>query len=128
MNPQNAALAYRQASFENAPPIKIVRLLYEGALRYIDRAEQLLNDGEQPSWTYWVGRADAIVEELRLSLDTAHGEELCRELDRLYDFVQNRLSLAVKDKQASRLDEARRVLVRLLEGWSQVELTASKAG
>ncbi len=128
MNAHNAALAYRQASFENAPPIKIVRLLYEGAIRYVDRAEQLLTDAEQPSWTYWVGRADAIVEELRLSLDTTHGEELCRELDRLYDYVQNRLALAVKDKQAARLDEARRILVRLLDGWSQVELDTSRTG
>ena len=93
MNSHNAALAYRQASFENAPPIKIVRLLYEGAIRYIDRAQQLLDDGEKPSWTYWVGRADAIVEELRLSLDPSHGEELCKELERLYEYVQNRLAL-----------------------------------
>lgn len=121
MNPQNAAQAYRQSSFEHAPPIKIVCLLYDGALRYIDRAASMLAQGDQPTWSYWIGRADAIVEELRVSLDSTQGAELCRELDRLYDFVQNRLSLAVKEQDAAYLAEARRVLVSLHEGWSRVE-------
>ena len=121
MNPQAAAQAYRESTFENAPPIKIVRLLYDGALRYIDRASGMLAAGDQPSWTYWVGRADAIVEELRVSLDRTHGEELCDELDRLYDFVQNRLALCVTSKDPAYLDEARRVLASLNEGWSRVE-------
>lgn len=127
MNSRNAALTYRQSAFENAPPIKIVRLLYEGAIRYIERAAGLLADGNQPSWTYWVGRADAIVEELRVSLDPTHGEELCRELDRLYEFVQNRLSAAVVESDPVRLEEARSVLERLLSGWSQVETQTSPA-
>ncbi|MBI5365130.1 MAG: flagellar export chaperone FliS [Planctomycetes bacterium] len=121
MNPQSAAQAYRQSSFENAPPIKIVCLLYDGALRYIDRASSLLAAGHQPTWSYWIGRADAIVEELRLSLDSTQGGDLCRELDRLYDFVQSRLSLAVAEKDAAYLAEARRILVNLSEGWNRIE-------
>lgn len=120
MNPQSAALAYRQASFENAPPIKIVRLLYEGAIRYTDRASTQLAEAN-PSWTYWIGRADAIVEELRLALDPSHGRELCDELERLYDFVQSRYTSAIASKDAAQLAEARKILATLLEGWSRVE-------
>lgn len=120
MNAQSAALAYRQASFENAPPIKIVRLLYEGAIRYTDRAATQHAE-ENPAWTYWVGRADAIVEELRLALDPSHGRELCDELERLYDFVQSRYSAAITSKDANPLGEAKQILASLLEGWSRVE-------
>jgi flagellar protein FliS len=126
MNAQSAALAYRQASFDNAPPIKIVRLLYEGAIRYTDRAAAQLAEGS-PSWTYWVGRADAIVEELRVALDPTRGRELCTELERLYDFVQSRFTVAVTTKDAAPLTEARTILATLLEGWSRVE-TQSIAG
>ena len=38
MDSRTAAGAYREAAFENAPPIKIIRMLYSGALRYIDQA------------------------------------------------------------------------------------------
>jgi flagellar secretion chaperone FliS len=122
MDPRNAALAYRHASIENAPPIQIVRLLYEGAIRYVDRAHLLLTDGGQPQWIYWSGRAHAIVEELRIALDETHGTELCRELDRLYEFVQNRLDLAVRERKAAHLAEARKILATLLEGWTRVEV------
>lgn len=128
MDAKDAALAYRQASFENAPPIKIVRMLYEGAIRYIDRAETMLVAGDQPTWTTWIARADAIVEELELALDPAHGAEQCAELSRLYRFVQERLGRAVQEKNPERLREARRVLVTLNEGWTRVELDARQAG
>lgn len=128
MDAKNAALTYRQASFENAPPIKIVRMLYEGAIRYIDRAETMLVAGDQPAWASWIARADAIVEELELALDPSHGAEQCAELSRLYLFVQERLARAVQEKNPERLREARRVLVTLNEGWTRIELDARQAG
>jgi flagellar biosynthetic protein FliS len=126
MDPKHAARAYREASFDNAPPIKIVRMLYEGALRYIDRAHALHAD-RQPAWTYWVGRADAIVEELRVSIDRSHAPELAEDLERLYDFAQSRLSAAVAEQDSAALNEARTVLAKLLEGWSQVETRSTTA-
>lgn len=127
MDAKDAALAYRQASFENAPPIKIVRMLYEGAIRYIDRADTMLASG-QPAWATWIARADAIVEELDLALDPAHDPEQCAELSRLYAFVQERLGSAVREQNVERLREARRVLVTLNDGWTKIELAARQAG
>ena len=127
MDAKNAALAYRQASFENAPPIKIVRMLYEGAIRYIDRADAMLTS-DQPAWASWIARADAIVEELDLALDPAHDPAQCAELSRLYAYVQDRLGLAVREKNPERLREARAVLATLHEGWSRLEVAARQAG
>lgn len=126
MDAKDAALAYRQASFENAPPIKIVRMLYEGAIRYIDRADTMLASG-QPAWATWIARADAIVEELDLALDPAHDPAQCAELSRLYAFVQERLGRAVREQNVERLREARAVLVTLSEGWTKIELAVRQA-
>lgn len=127
MDTRNAALAYRNASIENAPPVKVVRMLYDGAIRYIERAEAQFEKGNLRGGTLWTGRADAIVEELRLSLDPQHDNGLCANLDRLYDFVQNRLSQAVIERKTEGLVEARQVLATLLEGWAQVEVDGRAA-
>lgn len=42
MKQGNAAAAYKAARFENAPPLKLVQLMYEGALRFLDQAEAAL--------------------------------------------------------------------------------------
>jgi flagellar secretion chaperone FliS len=128
MDPRHAAIAYRNASIENAPPVKVVRMLYDGAIRYIERAETQLERDDVPGCTLWVGRADAIVEELRLALDPSHDNGLCTDLDRLYDFVQERLARAVVDRRRQALGEARQVLATLLEGWARVDVDSRHGG
>ncbi len=121
MDPKTAAAAYKTASIENAPGIKIVRMLYEGALRFIDRAR---TEGPSvPAFGTWVSRADEIVVELRCALRAEHGEELCTDLERLYLFVEDRLGSAMRDRVTAPLDEAHQILQTLLEAWRQVEVT-----
>lgn len=126
MNAKSAALIYRQSTFENAPPIKIVRLLYEGALRYIDRAETQLTAG-QPGWASWVARADAIVEELRLALDQEQDPQTCQQLDALYEYVLHRLAVSVAERSPEPLREARRVVATLNEAWRDIEARNEQA-
>lgn len=127
MDTRNAAIAYRNASIENAPPVKIVRMLYEGAIRYIERAEAQFGKGDVRGALQWTKRADAIVEELRLALDPSHDNGLCSNLDRLYDFVQERISRAVIERRPDSLREARQVLTTLLDGWARVDADAPPA-
>ena len=66
MDPRAAADAYRSSSIENAPPIKIVRLLYQGALRFLDQAAREDPSDPTSGFLNLIGRADAIITELRL--------------------------------------------------------------
>lgn len=127
MDTRNAAIAYRNASIENAPPVKIVRMLYEGAIRYTERAEGQFAKGDVRGALQWIKRVDAIVEELRLALDPSHDNGLCSNLDNLYDFVQDRLARAVVAQRPEALREARQVLATLLEGWARVDADAAPA-
>ena len=70
---RSAADAYKSSSVENAPGIKVIRMLYEGALRFLDRALALETD--DPQFGVWVTRADAVITELRLALDREHAAE-----------------------------------------------------
>ena len=121
MDTKTAADAYRRSTIENAPPIKIVRLLYEGAIRYLDRAETVAQ-GNGRDFTGWLHRADAIVIELRLALDHSHDAEVTRRLEELYVFVEDEIAQAMRTRSVDHVRSARSILATLLEAWAAVEV------
>lgn len=114
-----AAERYRAASIEDAPPLKVVRLLYKGALRFLERAAA--SDPAGTQFADCIGRADAIVVELRLALAGEPAPELSAELERLYLFVEAELQRALRTRGVQPLEAARGVLARLLDAWDRVE-------
>ncbi len=119
--------AYLEASLENAPPIKIIRMLYQGALRRIEQARRARESGDEASYTDGLHRADAIVSELRMSLDHQVAPELSAQLERLYLFAEERLGLAQDTRRFEPALEAAQVLERLLDAWQHIELDGKAA-
>jgi flagellar protein FliS len=124
MNPSSAASTYAQEAIETAPPIKIVRLLYQGAIRYIERAARCKADDPSSDFLSWINRADDIVVELRCHLREGHAPELVESLSQLYLFIEERLQRAANDRDPEPLQDATRVLKVLLEAWTAIELEA----
>jgi flagellar protein FliS len=122
MNNRSAAQTYKQSSVENAPPVKIVRLLYEGALRSIDRAAACDPKKERALFVQWVGKADEILAELRVALDREPNPEVADGLERIYEFAQFQFSQALLRGDIQPLAQARKALATLLEGWRHIEL------
>jgi len=127
MNPYSAADAYRQASIENAPPLKVVKMLYETAIRCLGQA--LKEDPRDPASAFLdlVHKVDTIVSELRLALVHEHAPEIAANLERLYLFVERALFQAGTDRDAAPLADARQVLVTLLDGWKRVDASEVEA-
>lgn len=115
-----AAKAYQQQAVLTASKEKLVVMLYDGALRHIDRAKAGLESKDVPAVGEALSKAFAIVGELRSSLDHDQGGEIAGNLERLYGFAQDRIVLANRDREQAPLDEAREVLVTLKEGWDAV--------
>ena len=126
MDNRSAADVYRRSSIENAPPAKIVRLLFEGALRFLDRARAEDPDDPCSDFLHFVGRVDAIVSELRLAIDTEIDDDLTRNLERLYLFCESELGRAGIERAAEPLVGVRRVLEILLVAWREVEVGARR--
>jgi flagellar protein FliS len=120
MNPHSAAETYRRQSIENAPPVKVVQLLYAGALRFLDQA--LASEPRDPAFTAGLSRADEIVVELRLALDPSAAPELASSLCQLYLYVEERLAEASIERQHAPARVARDILARLQQGWLGLEL------
>lgn len=124
MDPQLAATAYQHASIENAPPIKVIRMMYEGALRFLERAAACDAQDRTSEFSYWLGRADAVISELRMCLDHSQDAEVTENLENLYLFCEREISQAQNDRSVTPIENARRVLVTLNEAWVDVELRA----
>ena len=114
--------AYRQAAIENAPPLKLVRMMYQGSLRFLAQASEAFDEGDLPRFNERVGRAESIVSELRCSLDNSAAPELCTELESLYLYTSARLIEAIADSSMDRVEEARGVLKTLLSAWNDLEM------
>jgi len=124
----NAAEAYLTSSVENAPPIKIVRMLYQGAIRFVGQAS--LEDAKNPSSRFieHLSSADAIVAELRLALSQgAQGGDVIDNLTQLYLFCESQLQTAMLERSADPLPSVKRVLETLLDAWQAVEVEAVRA-
>ena len=128
MNPQStAADAYKRASLENAPPIKVIRMLYQGAMRFMDEAARMDPVNELAAFQNRLHRVEAIVVELRISLETEAAPELCAELERLYLFIEDQLRAAISDRSVEPIASARKVLETLSAAWKEVEVETSAA-
>ncbi len=114
MNSQ-AASAYQNAQFENAPPIKILQMLNAGAIRFLNVAKN--SDTKSPEYRKHIRMAEEIVGELRVSLDHEPNPELSANLEGLYIFMQDELSRAFMEQDTTGIDSSIRILTTLLEGW-----------
>ena len=103
-----------------ADPVKLIQLMYRGALESVSGARAALSAGDISSRSRLISKAVAIINELALSLDHSQDASLCRNLVELYDYMARRLNEA-NAKQVDRpLAEVAGLLSELLDAWRHV--------
>ncbi len=123
MSYANVASAYRQNSILTASPEKLVKLLYEGAIRHMERSKLALSDtatARSAGAGESLGKAFSIIGELRSSLDGEKGKEIAVNLDRLYEFTLDQLTQANMTRKAVHVSNGLRVMRTLKEGWDAI--------
>lgn len=123
---RNPAEQYLESAVETAPPAKLVRMLMEGAVRFLDRALTTQPKSKRDAFVHWATRADAIVIELRLSLVPIEGSDVAPNLEKLYLFCEERIGKALATDDLEPLREARAVLAVLLDAWVHIESPAAE--
>jgi len=124
MKSSTAAAAYKAGRFENAPPLKLVQLLYEGGLRFLEQAESAHSSGESARFQERCLRARSVVAELRCSLDPAQAPELAANLEAIYLFAEGEIGSAMQSESPAPLAPVREVLTTLLDGWKRLEIAS----
>ena len=126
MNSESAARAYREETITSAPPIKLVRMLYQGALRFLDKALESDPSDPQSAFVDSLARVDAIVTELRFALQKEHAPDVSGSLESLYLFVESQLLQAQVQRSHEALPHARKVLATLSDAWGRVEMPKAR--
>ena len=119
--------SYRQTEIQSRSPLELVVMLYDGALRFTADARDAMVRRDIRARQQHLSRAMAIVSELQSTLDMETGGEVAEHLDNLYGFVRDRLIDASVNQDLQPLDEARRVLTTLREGWLAISRASASA-
>jgi flagellar protein FliS len=119
--------AYRKATVDTSDNVKLVSLLFDGAVNFLKVARGKMEQRDIAGKGIYIGKATAIVGELSSSLNMEGGGEIARNLRRLYDFVLDRLLMANLKNDPVALNEAERVLELLRSGWKEMERNQTAA-
>jgi flagellar protein FliS len=87
MNPAEYARRYSEAQVTMVDRGGLLLLVFEGGMRFLRLTREALVAGDLPRMATHLDRAQAIVTELRGTLDYDAGGTIARDLARLYDFM-----------------------------------------
>jgi flagellar secretion chaperone FliS len=122
MNPPNPCQSYRQVAIRTASPGQLVLMLYEGAIRFLERAQGGFELDEPVEANTTVNnniiRAQEIIRELDFSLDLDKGGDLAVQLHRLYDYFDRVLLEANLRKDPAGIAEVIERIGVLRDAWA----------
>ncbi|MEA2395734.1 MAG: flagellar secretion chaperone FliS [Solirubrobacteraceae bacterium] len=118
-----AQQAYRDSAILTAPPERLVVMLYDGANRFLIQGATAMRSGDLSLMNDRLRRAEAIVHELRATLDMSAGE-VAQNLESIYSFCQRLLLEARLKQDPSRIEHVAGLLRELRDAWDQVAGTA----
>jgi flagellar protein FliS len=119
---QNKLNAYRETHIKTASQGQIIIMLYDEAIRQLDKAVELLKEGTKryDQVNNAVIRAQDMVTELMVSLDFDKGGDIAQGLFSLYMFFNQHMMEANLKKDAQMLRTVRGHLNELRGAWNQI--------
>ena len=109
---------------QTAAPGQIVLMLFEGAIRFLERAEAGfgIDDPAEANQAIHnnIQRTQEILHELNVSLDLQSGGELAHTLRSLYEYMDRRLLESNRHKKSEGILESRRHLTTLRDAWAKM--------
>ena len=122
MRVTNPWKSYRQIATQTAPPGQLVLMLYEGAIRALERALPgfICDDPAEANSLIHnnLQHAQDIIRELNLSLNMEQGGDCASTLRRLYDYFDRRLWESDVQKQPEGVQEVIRHVTVLRDAWA----------
>jgi len=115
-----AQQAYRDSSVLTAPPERLVVMLYDGAHRFLFQAAHAMRSGDVAQMNNRMQRAEAIINELRGTLNFEEGGDIAPRLEAIYSFCQRHLIEARLKKDPQKIEQVMKLLGELRDAWEQV--------
>ena len=110
---------YLRNQIESASKEQLLIMFYEGAIRFVSRAENAIKENNIEQKNFCINKASAIITELSVTLDHEIGGQIASDLEALYDFMNRELIKAnIKNSQSS-LETVKTLLTDLGETWKR---------
>ena len=114
-----SANQYRTHSV-NTSPLQLVVMCYDGMLRFMRKAKDAIEAKDIEKKVKFINKTIAIVDELQNSLDFVRGGEVARNLDRVYDYVNNELMQVGVKNDTAILDHLVKLIADLRGAWAKI--------
>lgn len=122
------ARQYVEIEVKTASPAELVVLLYDGAIGSVQSALRQMAAGNIQSRVQSINKAVAILTELQAALNFEAGGDLSVTLDRLYNYMRDRLFKANRDQDPAPLHEILKLMTELRSAWVEVARKEAQAG
>lgn len=117
--------AYEKANVHTADQRQLILMLYDGAIRFMRKAIQKIDENDVESAHNYLIRTRNIVSELLATLKPEKAGELGTHLQQLYVYIFNRLVQANLSKDKEGVEEVIKLMSTLREGWAGVKQVKS---
>ncbi|MFD1926889.1 flagellar export chaperone FliS [Sporosarcina siberiensis] len=114
----NPYATYQNNSVNTSTPGELTLMLYNGCLKFIEQAKRALADGKIEEKNTAIQKAQAIISELMLTLDTK--VPVAANMLILYEFANSRLIDGNIKNDAALFDEASTIIMEFRDTWKQV--------
>jgi len=124
MQHTNPWQSYRKVATQTASPGQLVLMLYEGAIRFLEKSLLGFAHEDPLEFNLTVNnnvlRAQAIISEMNGVLNMEAGGEISANFRRLYDYLNRRLQEANVKKQKEPIEEVLARLRVLRDSWAEM--------
>ncbi|PRX32584.1 flagellar protein FliS [Orenia metallireducens] len=117
---KNAYNQYKQVQAQTANPGKLLIMLYQGCIKFLNLAKKGIEDKDIEVTNKYLQKSQDIITELKVTLDFEKGGEIADDLDKLYDFMNRQLIAANIQKNPELIDQVIDLMKDLLETWQEV--------
>lgn len=117
---RNVSDIYKQNQVNSSSPKELVVMLYEGCIKFLRLAELGIEENRMDLVNTNIIKAQNIIQELRVTLNTDAGGEVSEQLANLYDFFLEELIQANIHKDSEKIIYVREQMADLLEAWKEI--------
>jgi flagellar protein FliS len=129
MKTLNPWQSYKKVATTTASPGQLVLMLYEGAIRFLEQARTAFHCDDPLEFNLNVctnvQKAQAIINELSLSLNMQAGGEFAANQRRLYNYLDRRLQESNLKKDLDGISEVIQRLTVIKDAWAEMLQTGA---
>jgi flagellar secretion chaperone FliS len=124
MSNTNPYAQYQRTSIETASPTRLVVMLYDGAIRFLNKAIPAMETKNYYEQSLYINKTQAIIAHLFATLDYDKGGSVAKALSETYVMMYDTLTAANIKDDVERLRNVASGLRELREAWVEVDRQA----